>query len=408
MRVQLIKYGGGAKDEKNNIFVSPLHEPRALDDFDINIIDLSVPAMWTTKGNCTGDIDSLKDLDTICQMVSNKKHSAVVYVFPQNISYRYNTGYVGGAHTTRIKDILAGILQNSITRAIPSYASNVRVAYEKTVTVVGELDYNADLYFLSLHNIITQSVKSEKPTTVQIATGIYATTLDITKTTIELKYFISSLFEKHERSKAPDWMENIIFGDDALQKELIKECEAEITRANEKASAAKRKLEENAQTKSILYTNGDELVTEVIKILEKVFGYDLSGFKDEKREDFLIKLSEHTFIGEIKGVSSNVRYEHISQVELHYRGYLDDLAEMNVSENVKQLLIINPFRKKPLEQREPIHIDQIELAERNECLIIETQTLLRLYEKFCAGEISVSKCIEIFCTKSGLLGPSDF
>ena len=60
-------------------------------------------------------------------------------------------------------------------------------------------------------------------------------------------------------------------------------------------------------------------------------------FDDQyKKEDFLIKLPSCTFIGEIKGVTSNVKYEHISQIELHYRGYLDLLAERK--ENNSSLL----------------------------------------------------------------------
>ena len=134
----------------------------------------------------------------------------------------------------------------------------------------------------------------------------------------------------------------------------------------------------------------------------------ISTFIDEKREDFLIKLPRCTFIGEIKGVTSNVKYEHISQLELHYRGYLDRLAETGEVETVKQLLIINPFRTKPLEQRDPVHTAQIELAIRNECLIIETRTLLRIYERFCVNRLTSQQCEEVFARRSGVIDLSDF
>ena len=142
--------------------------------------------------------------------------------------------------------------------------------------------------------------------------------------------------------------------------------------------------------------------------LSKILNCDLSGFHDEKREDFLIKLPKYTFIGEIKGVTSNVKYEHISQLELHYRSYLDDLEEEKSTETVKQLLIINPFRTKPLNEREPVHSAQIDLAIRNNCLIIETDTLLRVFEKFCNKEINVRQCQDVFASKTGLLRPEDF
>ena len=167
-------------------------------------------------------------------------------------------------------------------------------------------------------------------------------------------------------------------------------------------------LRENARIKSILYTNGDELAEVVFSILEKILACDLSEFVDEKKEDFLIKKDEYTIIGEIKGVTSNIKSEHISQVDVHYHGYLDKLAEESKCENVYQVLIMNPFRNKPLSERDPVHDTQILLAERNGCLIIETVTLLKLYEKLIAGEIDVTTCEKLFTEKSGILKESDF
>lgn len=178
--------------------------------------------------------------------------------------------------------------------------------------------------------------------------------------------------------------------------------------SNTDIEAAKQKLEENAKYKSILYTNGDELVQVVFSILEQLLDCDLSHFVDEKKEDFLIKKESCTFIGEIKGVTSNVRSEHVSQVDVHYQGYMDKLQEENRTENVSQLLIINPFRTKALSEREPVHEQQIALAQRNGCLIIETNTLLRIYEKFLKGDISSTQCVNTLSTNTGLLGESVF
>ena len=79
-------------------------------------------------------------------------------------------------------------------------------------------------------------------------------------------------------------------------------------------------------------------------------------------------------------ITSNVKSEHISQLDVHFQTYKDKLTEEEREENVHQLLIINPFRTKPLEEREPVNQQQIDLAERNGCLIIETNTLLRIFE----------------------------
>ena len=66
--------------------------------------------------------------------------------------------------------------------------------------------------------------------------------------------------------------------------------------------------------KSVLYTNGDELVQVVFEILEELLGCDLSQFVDLKKEDFLFTIEDTTFIGEIKGVNSNVKNPNITQL----------------------------------------------------------------------------------------------
>ena len=55
---------------------------------------------------------------------------------------------------------------------------------------------------------------------------------------------------------------------------------------------AEGQLEENAKYKSILYTNGNELVRVVFEILESILDYDLSSFEDILKEDFLINVSD--------------------------------------------------------------------------------------------------------------------
>lgn len=410
MTIQLITYNSRGTGEKDGITFSPLCAPCALDDFDINIIDLSVASMWSYADSNVGYTDSNADFNTIHKMVSNKKKSIVIYVLPQNVNYHYNTKYsnIHSDSTKPIKDILSQVFANSLKKAIYPENQLPQLAYERTCTSIAQFKYDADLYFDTSDHITTKSDKSEKATTIQLSDCIYATTLKITASNDTLKLFVKAMFEKQEHEVAPEWMELVYFGDDAEQNCQIDKSKAEIEAAIAKIKAAEDKLAENAKYKSILYTNGDELVGVVFDILEKILACDLSAFVDDKKEDFLIKLPSCTFIGEIKGVTSNVKYEHISQVELHYRGYLDRLAESGTSENVKQLLIMNPFRTKSLNKRDPVHISQIDLAIRNGCLIVETNTLLRLYEKFCNGEVTVQKCIDVLSTKTGLLCLADF
>ena len=203
-------------------------------------------------------------------------------------------------------------------------------------------------------------------------------------------------------------MENVLFADDSRQKALIEEMKAHISDAQDKITEANAVLENNQRYKSILYTNGEQLVEIVFEILERLLDCDLSGFKDERNEDFLIRKPDCTYIGEIKGITSNVKNEHISQLDVHYQKYLDKLEEQGTEEDVHQILIINPFRTKPLEQRDPVNEQQIALAKRNGCLIIETETLLRAFEKYLSGNITSEQCISAFSYNTGLLKLDDF
>jgi hypothetical protein len=191
--------------------------------------------------------------------------------------------------------------------------------------------------------------------------------------------------------------------DDDEQKKSIIQNQGQIQVLNDKIRNASDKLKQNEKYKSILITNGNDLVTVVFEMLEKMLNCNLSNFSDEKKEDFLIKKENITFIGEIKGITSNVKSENIAQIERHYQSYLDTLQEKGVEENVKQILIINFFRTKPLSEREDVNETQIKLAQKYGSLIITTETLLKLFEQFSKNEITTDKIISILSKETGLL-----
>ena len=125
-----------------------------------------------------------------------------------------------------------------------------------------------------------------------------------------------------------------------------------------------------------------------------MLGCDFSNFKDVKREDFLTTVGEYTFIGEIKGVNHNVKSENVAQLDRHYQSYLDDTPDAD-TDKVCALLIMNHQKNKPIQDREPVHEQQIALAKRNGSLIIDTYTLLKLFEKYLSQEKSREECIDV-------------
>ena len=72
-------------------------------------------------------------------------------------------------------------------------------------------------------------------------------------------------------------------------------------------------------------------------------------------------------------------------------------------DNIVSLLVINHQRTKPLKDRDIVHGEQIKLAQRNGSLIVETVTLLKMFEQFLSGQISKKECIDMFINEKGLL-----
>ena len=83
-------------------------------------------------------------------------------------------------------------------------------------------------------------------------------------------------------------------------------------------------------------------------------------------------------------------------------------SKMVLFENVKGILIINPLRNKPLDQRDNVHEKQIQLARRNGSLIVSTDVLLSLFVAYLENHVSTEKVIELFKNNTGLLQASDF
>lgn len=389
--------------------ISKLGEIQALDDFKICIIDLSSKGLWQYKNGNPNNINSCNDLLTLKEAILNRKKSKILIVLPQNVTfyysytYHYNNGYKFD-DSIQIKDNKDNVIQ--IVSKHLYELDNLKISYERTTTEIDDDIINADFNFINVENgkfkPITFSSSSNKITTIQDE-DVFITTLDLNKGEETIKHFIERYCkDKDKKESRPEWVYNItFFNDEQLNQDKgnnLKQIN-ELKQVNAKID---RELEKNLEYKSILYTNGDELVQVVMSILDELLDYNSSEFVDEKREDFLIKKEDITFIGEIKGVSSAIANKNVSQLDVHVQSYLDNLQE-ETEEKVKGLLIINHQRNKPIEERQEVHEHQINLAKRNGSLIIETQTLLKIFEKYKLGKITKEECKKLFEDNVGLL-----
>lgn len=412
MRIQIINYSREACD--GDTVYSKLSAPRSLDEFEMNIIDLTHNAIWRSGEHSTV-ATSLKsicsfDLKSINGMIQRSETSKVLFVLPQDIEFLIYKGSEINRYgkktplydRVRIKDVLARV-QNGIYSIFAPIDPYFETVYENTTTTIDGIQYNAAFSFTEGFAALTKSDISNKSTTIKADERVFLTSLDLFSSEEKWVHYIKNVFGTENREQVPPWINKIKFNDDSDLEEEIKSQNQTICEANKIINTAETKLKINQRYKSILYSNGAELVDVVFEILGKLLECDFSDFKDEKREDFRVKVRDYTLIGEIKGVSTNVKYEHISQLEVHYQHYQDVLQENKQKENVRQLLIINPFRNKPLAEREDVHKDQINLAKRNGSLIIDTYTLLRIFELFLQGKITTEECLTLFVERTGIL-----
>lgn len=393
--------------------ISDYSRPQALDDFEVNIIDLSCEEIWRFAGYELNRVDYSAELESLSRMINASNNANIVIVFPQNLICRY--GYhegLGYKMSNTVREIVNKY--NGIIRIINLSVINqpeAKIMFEPTKTTILGNEVEADFHFTDTYKkiTVTESDISCKATTIKYRNRIWFTTLnlfDIKNYMVE--YFVEYLFPS-KVEEAPDWVKYYNFGTDYEEKEIIKDSELKIQEHQKRIDEANNRINENLKYKSILYTNGEKLVKVVFEILEKIFECDLSTFTDEKKEDFLIEKEREVFIGEIKGVNTNVKNEYISQLDVHCQTYNDAVQETKaIEKKIYGLLIINPFRMKPLKEREPINEKQIQLAERNNSLIIETETLLYVFDLFQKGELLADSIIETIRQKTGLLRKTDF
>lgn len=402
--VQMINYSGIAKGiTDEDISVSRLSSPLSLDEFDINIIDLNDANIWKCDANNSKSINCINDFANLSIMINKSKKTKIVFMFPADIEYFYfrNSTTGGYYNQVNLKDMIS-VFKGEILIKLFTDVIKISIFFENTKTNITNNEIPASFYF-DYSNIVslTKSIGSNKATTININSRII-TSLQL-QTDSDINSFLKQIGLIEEKLDIPEWISQYDFFDDNKQKEIILNNGEIITKAQKNIGLANATLDKNNEFKSILYTNGDLLVKVVFEILEELLICDLCTFKDEKKEDFLIKKEQITFIGEIKGVTSNVRSEHVSQLDTHLQGYKDILADEGKDENIKSILIINHQRNNEINQRQPVHENQITLAKRNGSVIIETITLLKLFEMYKLGNLTPEEFQNRIEKETGLL-----
>ncbi len=403
--IQMITYSG---EESNltgkDVTINPMHNPQSLDEFEINIIDLSNEKLWERDNARIGAINSINDFRSMSTMIENSSQTTIIIVMPQNSYYSYAYSDIHGAYenSCELKDMIEEMKGDSLS-SLYMPLEGIPLFYESTRTKCENDTLNASFYFnyQQKEDVLTSSEKSKKATTILMGKNIILSTLQI-KSYDELVSLLHAINLIDDKQDIPEWAKEVKMFDDEKQLNIIQENKALISQHQKNIDQANEALSINQRYKSVLYTTGDDLVEVVFEILENMLDCDLSEFVDEKKEDFRFELRGITFIGEIKGVNHNVKNENVSQLEVHHQRYLDEHEGKN-EKNIRAILIMNHQKNKPVSKREDIHNDQINLAKKYGSLIVETTVLLKMFEGYRTKDYSQEDCLNFLINNTGKL-----
>lgn len=399
MKIQIVTHDvfdlRGAFGAVKECSVNRFDDVDTFDSYGINVIDLTSETIWKNRGSLPNSSNEADNLISIRKMIESSKKTRFVFVLPYNIVFEYSKPYSEYGKKIKLRDNISGI--KTILSAVIDV--DYSIEYMPNKTPIGGYTALSDFYFTNIPNESVKTMKSldsEKIVAFEKTNNIY-TTLNVL--TPELLLPFVDLYSKEQKADFPSWFDQITFNNDGTIKKLIQTKESEIEEAQQIIKKQYAQLDKNNYYKSILFESGDNLVEIVFDILKQLIGKDLSTFVDIKKEDFNYLLDGVYYVGEIKGVSENVKRKHLSELEDNKQDFID----RNSLPFAKGLLIINHQRNKAPADREEVYPDQIAYAKKDELLIIESTTLLEIYECFLKKKLDIDKFKNALRDTTGIL-----
>lgn len=387
--------------------VSQLQQLYSPADFDINIYDLRDSELWKNSGKEPNKVNITPDLKRIYNMVNEAESSEHIFLLPRDLNFKYRYEFQGNHKTyisrIRLKDII-GLFNEILNDLIPV---KIDVKYERTSYKLNEEEVQSDFIFIKKtsnkitfdeadYDDILFTEKSRKMVGIK-KENISVLTLDIKKN-VQLEEIFKhlSVIPSYEANK-PEWFNTISKFDDEDLINSLSDNKLKIDELEANSDRLLNKLDENNRFKSILYLNGEVLVEIVVDILKNLFEENFDDFVDIKNEDYLFKFNGSYFIFEIKGVATNVKITHLTQLEHHSMHFLERPEHDQHDIDLNKILIINHQKDKNPSDREPVNNNVIKDA-RNKygILILETNFLLDLLEKKKRNELKLIQIIDLF------------
>jgi hypothetical protein len=209
-----------------------IKNPRSLDEFDFTIIDLNEESIWRNRADNNNSVNILSDLQNLSKMITNSEKTKIVFLLPQNLTFKYKW-HNNSAKFTRsieIKNMLKSLEGNFLKNIFSIFIKSL--VFENTETIVNGQLCKANFFFTEDENVITKSEKSKKATTISID-NLILTTLKICSLE-KLKTFLIEIGLRIEREKAPKWLDSIYMFNDLKLQKVISDNKKIIDTANKK------------------------------------------------------------------------------------------------------------------------------------------------------------------------------
>lgn len=393
--------------ENKDIKVTTFSDYQSFDMYDINIINLNSAEIWRCNDSQISGLNIKDDLIPLKQSIKSSNTKTII-VMPLNHTFNYNKLYYKDnfGSCKKLKNLnllITKILKDYICDEILEYT------YDKCKTTINGFIFNADFYFSNINKeqILLVSDSGNK-TNTYINGNIVITTINLfdfesrESAYEKLTSFIKTIYKLENEESLPDWLNEINFFDDKIYIDKIEIAKKEIEKLKKEISDNQLKLEKNNIIKGILYKTGNELNEEIINILEDILK-EHNDFDDIYEEDYKFISDNITFIVETKGLNNEVSGQNVTDAFSHLTIYEDKLEKENKEEKTKCLFFVASERKKNIKDRKKINSRQETIAKRNNTLIIDTPTLLNLYDDFLNNKISKDEIIEIFKEQFGVI-----
>ena len=219
--IQLIKKKVGEK--LNNIEVNEISNPKSLDQYSMNIIDLNDNDIWRYNYDRYDSINLINDFKSLGVMLDNSKRATNILILPQDLLFRYNYGFINHKSSIknyqrniRLKDMLP-YLKDSILNKIVEFP--YPLLFENTSTKIIDKNIESSFYFnnVSEERVVSESLVSDKVTSILAKENLYVTTLKLDSLE-NINSYLDFLGLTNKKEEIPEWINDINFFNDLDQK----------------------------------------------------------------------------------------------------------------------------------------------------------------------------------------------